>query len=292
MDTKKYIVLEKTVELCSLSKAAEELGMTQSGVSHIIAGLEEEFGVSLLTRTRSGARLTPEGEKLMPYIRNILLSERQLEEATAALRGLEIGTVRVATFTSVAVHWLPQMIKDFQQQYPNIQFVLKNGDYKDVDQWLSDGSADLGFIALPTLLPCECIPLKEDSLLAILPKDHPLAAAEKVPVEKLGSEPFISLLDGSDNDARRAIEAANVRLNIKFSTKDDYAILAMVEHGLGVSIVPKLLLEGQNFDLAARELVPPSSRTIALAIPNVRSAAPSVTRFAEYVKTWVEQHYK
>jgi len=291
MDTKKLSVLEKTVELASLSKAGEELGMTQSGVSHVIAALEEELGVSLLTRTRAGARLTPEGEKLMPYIRGVLGSERQLEEATAALRGLEMGTVRVATFTSVAVHWLPEMIKNFQLQYPNIEFRLHNGDYKDVDQWLADGSADIGFIALPTSLSCEVVPLLEDRLLAIVPKEHRLAALDRVPVEELAHEPFISLLDGSDNDARRAIAAANIRLNVKFTTKDDYAILAMVEHGLGVSIVPELLMEGQRQNFAARELVPPASRTIALAMPGDRAAAPSVVRFAEYVKAWVDEHY-
>ena len=88
MDTKKYEVFEKTVELSSLTKAAEELGLTQSGVSHIIAALEEEFGFPLLTRSRTGARLTPEGEKIMPFLRDILRSQEQLDQTAAELRGL------------------------------------------------------------------------------------------------------------------------------------------------------------------------------------------------------------
>lgn len=138
MDTKKYEVFEKTVELSSLTKAAEELGLTQSGVSHIIAALEEEFGFPLLTRSRTGARLTPEGEKIMPFLRDILRSQEQLDQTAAELRGLSAGTVRIATFTSVAVHWLPGMMQEFQTLYPHVEFKLFNGDYHDVDRW-ADG---------------------------------------------------------------------------------------------------------------------------------------------------------
>ena len=92
MDTKKYEVFEKIVELSSLSRAAEELGLTQSGVSHILASLEEEFGFPLLKRSRVGARLTPEGERLMPFVRDILRSQEQLDQTAAELRGLAAGT--------------------------------------------------------------------------------------------------------------------------------------------------------------------------------------------------------
>ena len=238
MDTKKYEVFEKTVELSSLTKAAEELGLTQSGVSHIIAALEEEFGFPLLTRSRTGARLTPEGEKIMPFLRDILRSQEQLDQTAAELRGLSAGTVRIATFTSVAVHWLPGMMQEFQTLYPHVEFKLFNGDYHDVDRWLTDGSVDIGFITLPTALRCECIPLREDRLLAILPENHPLAKKDVCPVKEVAALPFISLLESSDDDARRALDAAGVKPNVRFTTKDDYAILAMVSQGLGVSIVP------------------------------------------------------
>ena len=148
MDTKKYQVFEKIVELSSLTRAAESMGMTQSGVSHILAGLEEEFGFPLLRRSRVGTQLTPEGERLMSAIREVLRAEERLEQAAAELRGLSAGTVRVATFTSVAVHWLPEMMSEFQKLYPRVEFQLFNGDYHDVDRWLTDGSADVGFTTL------------------------------------------------------------------------------------------------------------------------------------------------
>ena len=72
MDTKKYEAFEKTVELQSLTKAAQELGLTQSGVSHMLSAIEAELQLPLLKRTRTGARLTPEGEQMMPYIHEIV----------------------------------------------------------------------------------------------------------------------------------------------------------------------------------------------------------------------------
>ena len=290
MDTKKYEVFEKTVEMASLTRAAEELGLTQSGVSHIIAALEEEWGLPLLRRSRVGARLTPEGERLMPCIREVLRAQERLEQTAADMRGLAAGTVRVATFTSVAVHWLPGMLQEFQTLYPKVDFRLFNGDYHDVDRWLSEGSADLGFITLPTELRCECIPLAEDRLLAVLPPKHPLAAKEICPVTEVAREPFISLLETSDDDARRALDAVGVRPEVRFTTKDDYAIIAMVSQGLGVSIMPELLLRGRSDDVAVRPLDPPASRTLALAVPAGDAAGPATRRFADFAAEWVRKN--
>ena len=287
MDTKKLEMLEKTADQGSLTTAAQALGLTQPAVSHSLAALEEEFGFSLLRRSRTGARLTAEGEKLMPCVRDVLRALERLEQTAADIRGLAAGNVRVATFTSVAVHWLPAMIQSFQKQYPQVGFTLLNGDYHDVNRWLGDGSADMGFISLPTELDCECIPLKKDRLMAVLPPTHPLAKKEVCPVRELALEPFISLPVNSANDARRALKTVGIRPQICFTTKDDYAILAMVAQGMGVSIVPELLLEGQSQNVAVRLLDPPSSRTLALAIPAGEKAGPAARRFAEFVKEWV-----
>jgi len=289
MDTKKYEVFEKTVELSSLTKAAEELGLTQSGVSHIIAALEEEFGFPLLTRSRTGARLTPEGEKIMPFLRDILRSQEQLDQTAAELRGLSAGTVRIATFTSVAVHWLPGVLKAFQRDFPHVEFMLKNGDYHDVEQWLTDGSIDVGFVNVPCSVRCECIALMEDRLLAVLPQGSRFASYPKFPLVECETEPFISLLESSDQDSRRALEAAGVKPNVRFYTKDDYAIIAMVENGLGMSIMPELLLKGRTDRVQVMPVIPEAKRTIGLAIAAGDRAGPATRRFADYVVKFVAE---
>ena len=158
MDTKKYEVFEKTVELSSLTKAAQELGLTQSGVSHMLASMEAELQLPLLKRTRTGARLTPEGEQVMPYIHEIVRQERLLRQAAAGLHTLVTGKIRIGTFTSVATHWLPAMMMQFQKEHPQVDFQLFNGDYHDIDTWLGNGSVDLAFTTLPARPGCRCTP--------------------------------------------------------------------------------------------------------------------------------------
>lgn len=291
MNIDKYSVFSRTVKLGSLTKAAESFGITQSAVSHIIAGLEDEFGFKLLTRSRTGAKLTPNGARIMPIIDRILSADEELKNTAADIRGLNAGTIRIGTFTSVAVHWLPGIMKEFQRDYPNVEFKLLNGDYHDVDVWLAEGSVDVGFITLPTELGCKCVPLLEDKILAVIPKDHALAKADSFPLKQMENEQFISLLQGSNQDARKAFDKVGVSPSIKFTTKDDYAIIAMVEQGLGVSIMPELLLEGRSEGVRVMELSPPVSRTIALAISETAGSDPAIRRFSDYVSRWVKEHY-
>ncbi|MBO4330590.1 MAG: LysR family transcriptional regulator [Oscillospiraceae bacterium] len=289
MPISKYEAFAKVVELGSLTLAADALSCTQSAVSHSISSLEKECGFSVLTRSRAGVRLTEEGARLLPAVRQILSGMEQFSQISASVRGLDYGSVRVGAFTSVAVHWLPGVIKRFQHDYPDVDLKLMNGDYHDVEQWLEEGSVDIGFVSMPIHLKCECIPLMTDRLFAILPTDHKYADYPKFPLSLCADEPFISLLESSDHDARRALAAAGVKPNIKYSTKDDYAIIAMVEQGLGISIMPELLLKGRHDNIRVSELVPEAKRTIGMAITRSGSAPPAVRRFADYVVNWVSR---
>ena len=283
MSIQKYQVFLHVTEAGSVSRAAEDMGLTQSAVSHALSSLESEFGLRLLTRSRSGVRLSPEGKRILPAVRDILSAEERLRETVSSLHGLSTGTIRVASFTSVAVHWLPSMLKAFQAQYPQIRVKLLNGDYHDVEQWLEEGSVDLGFVSLPTRAPGKVTPLMEDRLLVILPRDHPLASLPNFPIGYARQEPFISLLESSDHDLRRALDAEGIRPHIRFITKDDYAIIAMVEQGLGIAIMPELLLRGRTDNIATLELKPQASRTIALAVTDQGQQSPAAKMFADFV---------
>lgn len=292
MSIKKYEILLRVVELGSLTKAAEASGCSQSAVSHILNDLEEEFGFTILKRSRGGVQLTENGAKILPSIRGILNYNEQLSQTVASIRGLDTGVIRIGTVTSVAVQWLPGILKRFMEQHPGIDFKLFNGDYGDVTRWLSEGSIDVGFLALPADISCECIPLMEDRMLAILPKNHPYATLPKFPVAQVQYESYISLLESSDHDTRGIWKNAGVTPNIRFTSKDDYAIIAMVEQGLGMSIMPELLLQNHTDNVVAMELVPKASRLIGLAIPNASRTSPATRSFADCVVEWIKQRYQ
>ena len=287
MSLKKYEAFVRTVELGSLTKAAQSLGSTQSRISHILNDLEEEYGFRLMHRSRGGIELTEAGQLLLPKMNAIVQKAQELSECVSEIRSADAGTVRLGVFTSVAVHWLPGMIRAFQSAHPRAQLEMRSGDYHDVEQWLREGSVDLGFITLPGPAGMRTIPLAEDPLVAILPKGHRLAALSQIPIEELREDPFISLLQSSAHDIHRALDNAGIRPNIKYTTKDDYAILAMVEQGLGISIVPQLLIRGRTQNLEVRPLIPKASRTIALAIPE-GEALPVVRAFAETAVGWLK----
>lgn len=289
MSLKKYEAFVKTVELGSLTKAAQALGSTQSRISHVLNDLESEYGFSLLHRSRSGLSLTEAGSLVLPKMRTILAQQQELEGLISDIQNADAGTIRLGAFTSVAVHWLPGMIRAFQEHHPKVELQMFNGDYHDMEQWLHEKQIELGFVTLPAPAGVRTIPLAEDPLVAILPKGHRLACLERIPPQELESEPFISLLQSSAHDIHRALDQAGIKPNIKYTTKDDYAILAMVEQGLGISIVPQLLLKGHRRDLEVRPLAPNACRTIALAIPEGENL-PVVEAFAQTAIEWVQEN--
>lgn len=287
MSLKKYEAFAKTVELGGLTKAADALGYTQSSMSHMINNLEAELGFPVLLRSRSGVKLTAAGEQLLPKIQELLAKKQEIDDLAAFIAGDTSGTVRVGAFTSVAVNWLPGIIKDFQRTHPAVEIKLLNGDYHDVEKWLEQGDVDVGFLALPGPVGIKSVPLKEDPLMVILPREHPLASFDRVPIERAVKEPMISLLEASAQDVHRALANAGVKPDIRYETKDDYAIIAMVRAGLGISIMPELLLIGHAGDVVVKPLSPAASRIIALGYSEARQHIPAVESFSHCVERWV-----
>lgn len=124
MSVTKYQVFLTVAACGGFTRAAEELHFTQSGVSHTVAALESELGVPLFVRNRSGVTLTADGRALLPYIQALWDDARRLEQKAADLRGLDTGLVRVATFSSVSIQWLPYLLKSFREVHPHIEFEL------------------------------------------------------------------------------------------------------------------------------------------------------------------------
>ena len=288
MSIKKYEAFVETARLGSLTKAAEALGSTQSRISHILSDLEAEYGFSLMHRGRGGIQLTQAGAIVLPEMEAILEKNRALEALITDIRRADTGTVRLGTFSSVAVHWLPGMLQQFQAQHPKVQVQMLSGDYHDIDQWLRSGQIDLGFVTLPAPEDLEVIPLAEDPLVAILPQGHKLAEADTVSIREMSQEPFISLLQSSNHDIHRALDKAGVHPRIRYSTKDDYALIAMVQQGLGISIVPELLIASHREGLAVRPLSPCASRTIALAFSK-KHPLPAIKAFADTAVQWLQE---
>ena len=236
----KYQILLKTVELGSITRAAEALGYTQSAVSRVIADLEREWDMELLTRSRTGVVLSSSGAALLPYVQAVCNAGRELEEQVAELHGLTRGTLRVATFASVSIHWLPAIMKEFLGRYPGIQFdLVSNWEFAEVEDLLRQGQADCGFLGLPAGPGLETYPLFRDELMAVLPLDHPLAKAPYYPMERFREDPYINTPEERDLEIGLIFQEEGFRPNLRYTVNDDFAALAMVEQGYRPGDTPR-----------------------------------------------------
>lgn len=288
MNTTKCQVLLRVAEVGSLTRAAEELGYTQSAVSRIIADLEREWELPILTRGREGAVLTSQGEALLPHIRALCGAEERLDEQVAALHGLTQGTLRVGTFNSVSIHWLPGIMKQFLAQYPGIHFELVcKWEFAEVEDLVRQGEVDCGFVSLPAGPGLEPIPLYRDQFLVALPPDHPLADAPYYPYARFLEDPYIAIPDERDWEIKSIFQEEGLRPKLQYTVNDDFAILAMVEQGLGVSIRGGLVLRDSGRRFAAIPLERPRFREIGLVLPKGTLSSPLTERFVECVRDWL-----
>ena len=285
----RYIALQKIMELGSFTKAAEALGYTQSSISQMIASLENELSIKLLIRSRHGVKLTIEGTELYPFIERTILQYRAMQEKVNEIKGLETGIIRVGTFSSITCHWMPQLIKGFQQRYPNVQFLFHQGDYTSIQEWIKTGAVDFGFVTPPAVTDLETIIMKDGEMLAILPKNHPLADRTSIKVDEISGDPYILMEEGHFSEPLNAFEAAGLKPNIKYTIHDDYAVMTMVEAGLGVSILAELVLQRTNFDIAKIPLDPPIYRTLAIAYKDRHSLPVASQYFIKYLMEKVEE---
>lgn len=283
MNIHKYLAFIKTIECGSFTKAAQLLNYSQSGISRMISDLENEWGVSLLERGRGGTRLTSEGLKLLPFAKKVCDDFFELQAQIDALNGLESGIIRIGTISSVATHWLPNIFREFRKDYPNIQYELLSGDYSEIEKWISEGRVDCGFTILPARAEFETIFLARDRMLAIIPENHSMSGCEKFPIAEICREPFMLLDKGGKSEVQELLENNKITPHVQFTTWDDYSIMAMVESGLGISILPELILKRAPYRIIAKELDIPAYRDIGLALKSRKNASLAVKKFIEYL---------
>ena len=283
MNLQKYMAFVKTVEYGSFTKAAEILNYSQSGISRMIHDLEQEWKVTLLERRRGGVSLSSDGMKLLPYAENVCREYEKLQVQVEELNGLKSGLIRIGTFSSVASQWLPNMIREFQKDYPNIDYELLLGDYSEIEEWILEGRVDCGFLRLPVHAELETIFLEQERLMVVLPEGHRLAGCDRFPVNALVEEPFMLLEKGARAEVSEIFGRCGLTPKVHFTTWDDYAIMAMVESGLGISILPELILKRIPYRIIVKELEIPAYRSIGVALKEKKSASLAVKKFLEYL---------
>lgn len=278
-------------ETGSFRKAANRLGYTQAGISYIIHTMEQEMGLTLFTRDRTGVHLSPEGEILLPQIRQLDIDTHLLQQTVHELRGLEKGTLRVQIFDSISIHWIPGILQEFQRDYPGIRIeLITEEDSLRAEDMVMTGEVDCGFFLTRVTAPMDVFDLKKENLMAIVSPDHELASAEVFPIAKLGDYPYISMKYDSHTGINEIFEKNNAVPNTAYCLDNDYAAMAMVSKGLGYCIFAELLLQDIPYELCCLEFDKPQKRTISIGTRSMETASKACVKFIEYTRKWVEKN--
>jgi molybdate transport repressor ModE-like protein len=283
LDLRRLLVLQAVAHHGSLSAAARQLGYTQPAITHHIRRLEREAGTPLVARAGRGIRLTEAGRALAAHADAVLARLAVAEEEVAAIAGLRAGRARLASFPSSSATLVPAALAQLRASHPLIEVSLVEAEPPTSLALLRRGDCDLALtfeyagVAVDEGSDFAKTPLLTDRLLAVLPTGHPLAQAGVVRLEQLSTETWIAGCERCRDHLLRAAAAAGFTPRIAFATDDYIAVQRLVAEGLGVALLPELVLATVQLPgLTATPLASNPQRQI-LAITPAGQQPPAVT---------------
>lgn len=256
MELAQLRTLLTVAETLNFTRAAQRLGLTQSAVSHQVKILEAELGEPLFLRVKRGVLLSGAGKVALQYAARILDESEALRQRLSGPGQPLSGRVRAAAATQAFVYLFAGLFESFMKAHPQVEVSFRTT--VSTDQTVADilnGAADVGFAALPLYAPAlQVNDLFEDELFLVVSPRHPLAAKRTASAADLERERFILFERGTS--IRRAtdqfFQQVQVRPALALETNDTYFVKLMVQHGLGISLLPAWAVREE---VAARRLV-------------------------------------
>ena len=269
-----------------MKSAADSLGYTPSAISQLITALEKELGITLFMRSQKGMKLTAEGSEMLPLVRAYLTHEEEIYTFAAELKGITRGKLVIASYPSIATTWLPEIVRRFKNDFPGIQISLMESIKSDIFTRFEQNEADLAFLAYSEPMPYEWIPLAKSNVIAAVPEDHRLAGEKRFPIKECENEDFIMGSWGKEMEIHEILANNDAHPEIKYTTYDTPATLAMVRMGLGVSFVNELSAQFWNEHLVKMPLEPPQSITFGVALPSREHMTGAAKKFLDYTLSY------
>ena len=273
----------------SFTEAAYAIDLTQSAVSHALAALERELGVTVLERNHTGVvALTHVGRKIIPHVRALLAQAESIQQEAQAERGLTKGRLRLGSIPSISPRLLAGVLTHFQQQYPDIEVVLFEGTLQEVQEWLGTDMIDVGFVHHPAKEE-ESTHLATDEMQVFVSRRHRLHARTSVTASELREERFILPRTGCEVPEIFDQQRGKHGPPIRYQASDGATIVAMVREGLGITILPRGMFPDKLEGIAAITLDPPRRLQIRLAVRSADSVSPAATLFVQTAVAWVQE---
>lgn len=289
----KYEMILSVYHTHSISVTAEKYNYTQSAISQAIKSFEKELGLPLFKRTKNGMLPISNTEEIIRELRTICDAENRIADIASNLTSLKNGYIHIGTIKSIAYNWLPPMVKNFSKKYPNIHFKISMGSSSQLHDKLDQNEVDCIFVS-NYLLPdnLEFYPMDTDELMLLTARNHPLADKLKVNLADIKDENYIYSEDGFDFEAGGIFEQNDIHPTVLYQLDDDVAVQKMVSDGMGISVLPKLLLSNPPFDICIRPFTEHYKRTLGVAYLKDSELDPATEAFLDYVKEWKSNEIK
>lgn len=267
----------------SFTAAGKKLDYTPSGVSQLVRAFENELGLTLLSRRNRGVTLTKDGERIYPKIVEYIGKEESMMKIARDISSLNTGSITVAAFSSLAARYLPQVISRFSSRFTNIELGIIEASKFRIQELINDNTADLALSSELDDPGFDFIPLLEDRIVAILPKDHKYAGAAAYPLDECAHEDMIMPAKGNDLDVLKVLKDNGISHNISLTTIEDITAAHLVSAGLGISITNESAVDpSPDGEYVIIPVEPLTAVTYGISVPSLESCSPSVRSFINY----------
>lgn len=278
----------------SLTAAAEELGYTQSGMTHMMNSLEDELKLKILLRSKAGVRLSASGQALMDDLTQLDAAAAKLEQHAQELKAHGISTLRLGAYSSMARQWIPAIAAQMRHLCPDIELeVTMFSSVSEVYLAVNDGHLDCALCShiLADYPEMIWVHLKEDPLVAVLPTDCDFQG-DTYPVELFDGQEFFMPSGGFELDIAPALAAGGKSLPVlRYTNLDDASIASMVAHGLGVTVLSDLVMQNITDDVKVLPLSPAASRSLGMIYCKNRSNDKNIPRLVSCTKNTLREMY-
>jgi DNA-binding transcriptional LysR family regulator len=282
MDAKKVQALLVAVDRGSLTSAANALGYTQSGITQMMNSLEAELGLNLLVRSKAGVRLSPVGQELLPEMQRFVRAADALDYTADKLRQRNISTLRLGAYSSIARHWVPQIVSEYRQVCPDTEVSITMDGLMELYSAVHNDQLDCIMTSYyaPLAQGLDWIPLQEDELVAVLPSNYKLDA-DAIPVDRFDKAPFFMPSQGFDRYITPIFSNTEEKTSptIINTNLDDETIVSMVEHGQGTSILSRLVVSGMPYKVRTVSLAPRYFRSLGIIVSEKHMNDKNIRRF-------------
>ncbi len=289
MNVSKYKALLTAVDLGSFSAAAQRLGYTQSGLTHMMNALEDELGFPVLVRGYFGIKLTSGGERIISRIRELVACEDALAAEIELMKSYGDNVIKIGAFSSFAGTILPPVVERLSAEFPDVNVVIQTGTLTELYGGLDEGRFDICFGTKNSKYNFKWTSLGQDRFYAVLPKEYPTNDSQ-FPVTGFNGTKFLMPGLGFDDDIGAVFSEYNVRPFVTETYVDDPAIISMVEHNLGISMLSELILQGRDADVKLLPIVPECARQLAIATKPDKILTISMKRLIAITKDVASQY--